>query len=63
MKKILFTLEIALFLSALPVTLGLAMSREFSIDKKSEMTAPVVKKDLQSNTISDANTTSAAAAF
>jgi len=57
MKKILFTLEIALFLSALPVVLGLAMSREVSVDKKSGITVPVVKKDLQSNPISDANTT------
>jgi|EndMetStandDraft_4_1072995.scaffolds.fasta_scaffold973467_2 hypothetical protein len=52
MKKILFTLEIALFLLTLPVVLGLAMSREIPVDNKSEKTVPVVKQELQANTLS-----------
>lgn len=47
MKKILFTLEIALFLSTLPVVLGLAMGREYAVNTKSEPAVPVVKKELR----------------
>lgn len=57
MKKILFTLEIALFLSTLPVVLGLAMSREHAVNNKSATNVPVVKKELRLDNYTAANST------
>lgn len=55
MKKILFTLEIALFLSTLPVVLGLAMGREYAVNNRSESAVPVVKKELHLDNYEGAN--------